>query len=66
VPVLTAINEGGAKALGAYAKANKIGSLKLSAIICHLARRGYITDNKGLNSAKYEMTAAGVEVLKSI
>jgi len=64
MPILAAINEGGSKALGAYAKEHKYGSLKLSAIICHLARRGYITDNKGLNSAKYEMTPAGVEALK--
>jgi len=66
VPVLNAVNEGGAKALGLYAKENKIGSLRLSAIISHLVRCGYMTDNKGLNSAKYEMTSAGVEVLKSV
>jgi len=63
VTILQRISQGG-NALGEYAKAEKIGSLRLSAIVTHLARVGYITDSKGLSSARYELTAKGSEALK--
>lgn len=63
VTVLQKVFEGG-MALNAYAKEKKINSLRLSAIICHLCRVGYMTQNKGLSAAKYELTAKGSAAIK--
>ena len=65
VTVMQKISTGNPADLSDYCKEKKIGSLRLSAIVCHLARVGYITDNKGINSAKYELTDKGSSVLKT-
>jgi SSS family solute:Na+ symporter len=49
--------------LGNFAKENKLGSLQMSSMISHLARRGYIKE-KGLFKRKVEITQSGIQIVK--